>query len=298
MNRITGSYIGVVARCKAAALLQENVYPTSKYAEIGRAAHAYYELGIEQHDTFLEVPRFKRPEERTFSEVRHEWRYGWDFIDNKFVTIPKGDGERDYSAYPKERWVMASVDAAWVDGDTLVIEDLKTGAPVDPLCEQVVFIAHCAVMSSGHTGPVVLQTLNATRYGYKTNPKLAGTVELKREELTVGGLAVAFERMVACYVREAAAMADADEAAKQAAATPGKHCFNCRARAHCNAYRAKATPKGLEYLDKIIAWQEQNGEEQGERDESGGQDNHGPDTGGDAGSGTSERETPDSHEAQ
>lgn len=256
MNRLTGSYLSIVAKCRAAAVLRQLIEPTSKYAEIGNSAHLFYETGVEQHDTFLEVPKFQRPEERTWATVMHEWRFGWNFVTGEYVAVPKGNGGRDYADYPADQWVMASCDAAWIEGDTLYIEDLKTGAPQGPMCEQIVFIARCAQQAFKHEGPVVIQILNATRYGYKTDPKLAGQVMLKSETLTAGGLDVAFNRMVGCYVREAAVMADADEYEARVVATPGKHCFFCRSKAYCEPYRAKATPKSLMYLDKLRDAQE------------------------------------------
>jgi len=258
VNRLTGSYLSIVAKCRAAAVLRQLIEPTSKYAAIGTAAHDYYETGIEQHDTFLEVPRFQRPEERTWSEVMHEWRFGWNFVTGEFVAVPKGNGGRDYGEYPADQWVMASCDAAWIDDGVLVIEDLKTGAPQDPLCEQIVFIAHCAVNAFKHEGPVSIQLLNATRYGYKTDPKLAGVVCIKTETLAPGELETKFNEMVKAAVLEAmllggSLMSDED---RQAAATPGKHCFFCRSKAYCQPYRAKASPKSLMYLDKLREAQE------------------------------------------
>lgn len=285
LNRLTGSYLSIVAKCRAAAVLRQIIEPTSKYAAIGTAAHDYYETGIEQHDTFLEVPRFQRPEERTWSEVMHEWRFGWNFITGEFIAVPKGNGGRDYGDYPQDQWVMASCDAAWVEGDTLVIEDLKTGAPQDPLCEQIVFIAWCAVNAFKHTGPVSIQLLNATRYGYKTSPKLAGTVSIRKQTLTREELKEHFMEMVWAPVVESAKLAEQDIVAQLAAAQQGKHCFFCRSKAYCDRYREKAAPKGLEYLDKLKAAQEAARDEQSERNEGGGQGDNGPDTGGHDGSG-------------
>lgn len=258
MNRLTGSYLSIIAKCRAAAVLRQIIEPTSKYAIIGTAAHDYYETGIEQHDTFLEVPRFERPEERTTATVMHEWRFGWNFIAGEFIAVPKGNGGRDYGDYPADQWVMASCDAAWIDGGVLVIEDLKTGAPQDPLCEQIVFIAYCAANALKHEGPISIQLLNATRYGYKTNPKLAGVVCIKTETLAPDELEAKFNEMVKSAVLEAmvlggSLMSDED---RQAAATPGKHCFFCRSKAYCEPYRAKASPKSLMYLDKLRDAQE------------------------------------------
>lgn len=288
MNRLTGSYLSIVAKCRAAAVLRQLIEPSSKYAEIGNAAHEYYETGVEQHDTFLEVPKFQRPEERTWATVMHEWRFGWNFVTGEHIAVPKGNGGRDYADYPADRWVMASCDAAWIEGGTLYIEDLKTGAPQGPMCEQIVFIARCAQQALEHEGPVVIQILNATRYGYKTDPKLAGQVTLKSETLTAGELRGKFEYMVETAVYEAVDLTDSDEEAKQASAVPGKHCFFCRSKAYCNQYRAKASPKSLMYLDKLREAQEarQDGsKEQGDRDQGGGQSDNGLDTGGHDGSG-------------
>lgn len=262
MNRLTGSYLSIVAKCRAAAVLRQLIEPSSKYAEIGNAAHEYYETGVEQHDTFLEVPKFKRPEERTWATVMHEWRFGWNFVTGEYIAVPKGNGGRDYADYPADQWVMASCDAAWIEGDTLYIEDLKTGAPQGPVCEQIVFIAACASIAFNHSGPVVIQILNATRYGYKTDPELAGQVTLKSETLTADSLSDMFTDMVGQRVVAALDLAELGEDAKQAAATPGKHCFFCRSKAYCEPYRAKATPKSLMYLDKLREAQEARTNEQ------------------------------------
>lgn len=259
MNRLTGSYLSIVAKCRAAAVLRQLIEPSSKYAEIGNAAHEYYETGVEQHDTFLEVPKFQRPEGRTWATVMHEWRFGWNFVTGEYIAVPKGNGGRDYADYPADQWVMASCDAAWIEGETLYIEDLKTGAPQGPMCEQIVFIARCAQQAFKHEGPVVVQILNATRYGYKTDPKLAGQVTLKSETLTVGELAEKFREMISMYVLEAADLGNPNyhsDAERQDAATPGKHCFFCRSKAYCESYRAKASPKSLMYLDKLREAQE------------------------------------------
>lgn len=287
MNRLTGSYLSIVAKCRAAAVLRQLIEPSSKYADIGNAAHEYFETGVEQHDTFLEVPRFQRPEERTWATVMHEWRFGWNFVTGEYIAVPKGNGGRDYADYPADQWVMASCDAAWVEGETLYIEDLKTGAPQGPMCEQIIFIARCAQQAFKHEGPVVIQILNATRYGYKTDSKLAGKVELRAEPLTVGELRAKFDHMVERAVYEAVALEEADEVTRQAAAVTGKHCFFCRSKAYCEPYRAKATPKSLMYLDKLREAQEArtNEQEQGERHESSGQGDNGPDTGGHDGGG-------------
>lgn len=298
LNRLTGSYLSIVAKCRAAAVLRQIIEPTSKYAAIGTAAHDYYETGIEQHDTFLEVPRFQRPEERTWSEVMHEWRFGWNFITGEFIAVPKGNGGRDYGDYPADQWVMASCDAAWIDGGVLVIEDLKTGAPQDPLCEQIVFIAYCAANALKHEGPISIQLLNATRYGYKTNPKLAGAVSLRKQVMDRAELKTHFMSMIWGPVTDSVLLAEQDIVSQMDAASPGKHCFFCRSKAYCDKYREKAAPKGLEYLDKLKTAQEAARDEQSERDESCRQGNHGPDTTGHNGGGAGEREAPGVDEAQ
>lgn len=288
MNRLTGSYLSIVAKCRAAAVLRQLIEPSSKYAEIGNAAHEYFETGIEQHDTFLEVPRFQRPEERTWATVMHEWRFGWNFVTGKYIAVPKGNGGRDYADYPADQWVMASCDAAWIEGDTLYIEDLKTGAPQGPMCEQIVFIARCAQQAFKHEGPVVIQILNATRYGYKTDPKLAGQVTLRSDRLSASELSDKFESMVEEPVRNALAIENWGHDFQQDAAMPGKHCFFCRSKAYCYQYRAKASPKSLMYLDKLREAQEarQDGnKEQGDGNQSSGQGDNGPDTGGHDGGG-------------
>lgn len=256
LNRLTGSYLSIVAKCRAAAVLRQIIEPTSKYAAIGTAAHDYYETGIEQHDTFLEVPRFERPEERTTAKVMHEWRFGWNFITGEFVAVPKGNGGRDYADYPADQWVMASCDAAWIEGDRLYIEDLKTGAPQGPLCEQITFIAYCAHRALKHNGPVVVQILNATRYGYKTAPKSAGQVRLESVMLAATELEGMFKSMVLQPTMEAVQLAGQDLVTQLAAASPGKHCYFCRSKAYCDKYREKATPKNLEYMDKLRVAQE------------------------------------------
>lgn len=262
MNRLTGSYLSIVAKCRAAAVLRQLIEPSSKYAEIGNAAHSFYETGVEQHDTFLEVPRFQRPEERTWATVMHEWRFGWNFVTGEYIAVPKGNGGRDYADYPADQWVMASCDAAWIEGETLYIEDLKTGAPQGPMCEQIIFIARCAQQAFKHEGPVVIQILNATRYGYVGNAKrgkvseFAGAVDIKPETLTAGELRDKFESMIEGPVREAIDIDDWLEVGQQEAATPGKHCFFCRSKAYCEPYRSKATPKSLMYLDKLREAQE------------------------------------------
>lgn len=256
MNRLTGSYLSIVAKCRAAAVLRQLIEPSSKYAEIGNAAHEYYETGVEQHDTFLEVPRFQRPEERTWATVMHEWRFGWNFETDKFIAVPKGNGGRDYADYPQDKWVMASCDAAWVDGDVLYIEDLKTGAPQGPMCHQIIFIAMCAVMALKHRGVVAIQILNATRYGYKTNPKFAGQVTLESKTIDTAELSIHFDDMVRGVIHEAQELWHENEESVQMRAEPGKHCFFCRSKAYCEPYRAKATPKSLMYLDKLREAQE------------------------------------------
>lgn len=290
MNRLTGSYLSIVAKCRAAAVLRQLIEPGSKYAEIGNAAHEYYETGVEQHDTFLEVPKFQRPEERTWATVMHEWRFGWNFVTGEYIAVPKGNGGRDYVDYPADQWVMASCDAAWVDKSTLYIEDLKTGAPQGPVCEQIIFIAHCAANSFVGIKTVWMQILNATRYGYKTDPKVAGVVNIDRVIMTPGDLAVKFDAMVGTAVREAVALERESEEYKQAAAAQGKHCFFCRSKAYCYQYRAKATPKSLMYLDKLREAQEarQDGsKEQGDGNQGSGQSDNGSDTGGRDGGGAS-----------
>lgn len=288
MNRLTGSYLSIVAKCRAAAVLRQLIEPSSKYAEIGNAAHEYFETGVEQHDTFLEVPRFQRPEERTRATVMHEWRFGWNFVTGEYIAVPKGNGGRDYADYPADQWVMASCDAAWVEGETLYIEDLKTGAPQGPMCHQIIFIAMCAAVALKHKGLVTIQILNATRYGYKTIPKAAGQVTLESKAMDTAELSVHFDDMIRGVVHEAQELWHESEESVQMAATPGKHCFFCRSKAYCNQYRAKATPKSLMYLDKLREAQEArtNEQEQGERHEGSGQGDNGPDTGGHDGSGT------------
>lgn len=288
MNRLTGSYLSIVAKCRAAAVLRQLIEPSSKYAEIGNAAHEYYETGVEQHDTFLEVPRFQRPEERTWATVMHEWRFGWNFVTGEHIAVPKGNGGRDYADYPADQWVMASCDAAWIEGPALYIEDLKTGAPQGPVCEQIVFIARCAQQALKHEGPVVIQILNATRYGYKTDAKLAGQVSIESKRLSPADLQAKFDMMVGGQVLEAVALGNAGPEQKMEAAEPGKHCFFCRSKAYCEPYRAKATPKSLMYLDKLREAQEarqDGGKEQGDRNQGSSQSDNGPDTGGHDGSG-------------
>lgn len=283
MNRLTGSYLSIVAKCRAAAVLRQLIEPSSKYAEIGNAAHEYYETGVEQHDTFLEVPKFQRPEERTWATVMHEWRFGWNFVTDKYIAVPKGNGGRDYADYPADQWVMASCDAAWIEGETLYIEDLKTGSPQGPMCEQIIYIAMCAVMALKHKGLVTIQILNATRYGYKTIPKAAGQVTLESKTMDTAELSMWFDDMVRGVVNEAVELSHEDEAGGQMSATPGKHCFFCRSKAYCNQYRAKASPKSLMYLDKLREAQEarQDGsKEQGDGNQGSGQGDNGPDTGG------------------
>lgn len=287
VNRLTGSYLSIVAKCRAAAVLRQLIEPSSKYAEIGNAAHEYYETGVEQHDTFLEVPRFQRPEERTWATVMHEWRFGWNFVTGEYIAVPKGNGGRDYADYPADQWVMASCDAAWIEGETLYIEDLKTGAPQGPVCHQIIFIAMCAAMALKHKGLVTIQILNATRYGYKTIPKAAGQVTLESKTMDTAELSIHFDDMVRGAVHEAQELWHESEESVQMKATPGKHCFFCRSKAYCAPYRAKATPKSLMYLDKLREAQEArtNEQEQGERHEGSGQGDNGPDTGGHDGGG-------------
>lgn len=296
MNRITASKLSTLAVCPSVAWLRQLVEPTSKYAEIGNAAHEYLLTGIERHDTFLEVPRFDRPEQRTLAEVRHEWRFGWNFKNDSYVAVPMGATGRDYGDYPASEWVMGSADAMWVEGGVLYMEDLKTGAPQEPTCEQLVFLAYCAARAGMHTGDVSIQILNATRYGYKTRPADAGVVSLRARMLTMGELEVLFESMVKAPMLAALALEAGGEEAWQAAANPGRSCFFCSSKAYCPKFRAKATPKNLEYMDKLRAAQENN--EQSKRNESSGQGDNGTDTGGHDGGGAGEREAPGVHETQ
>lgn len=288
----------MLSDCKSIAWLRQLVEPTSKYAKIGTAAHSYLETGVEQHDTFLEVPRFQRPEERTWSEVKHEWRFGWNFIEDVFVALPKGAADRDYNGYPEDKWIMGSADATWVDDGVLFMEDLKTGAPQEPVCAQLVFLAYCAARAAGHVGGVSIQIMNATRFGYKTKPAEAGKVSLRSNLLSMEELEGLFASMVREPMREALALEAGGDTAWQAAANPGRSCFFCPSKAYCQKFRSKATPKGLEYLDKLKAAQEAVGNEQSERDESSSQGNHGPDTPGRERGGTGEREAPGIDEAK
>lgn len=287
VNRITASRLSALGKCRSIAWLRQLVEPTSKYAEIGNAAHAYLETGVEQHDTFLEVPRFQRPEERTWAEVKHEWRFGWNFRDDTYIAVPAGKTGRDYDDYPADAWVMGSADAVWEDDGVLYVEDLKTGAPQDAMCEQLIFLAHCAASATGHTGDVSIQILNATRYGYATDKKVAGKVSINAHRMDVATLRAHFEAMVRGPVLEAVGMEGAGEDAWQAAASNGKNCFFCPSKVYCLKFRAKATPKSLMYLDKLREAQEArtNEQEQGERHEGSGQGDNGPDTGGHDGSG-------------
>lgn len=262
MRLITASSLSRVAKCKASAVLRQLVEPSSKYAEIGTAAHRYYETGELNHDTFLEVPEFERPEQRTWSEVMHEWRFGWHIESGNAVALPKGEYDRDYRGYDDGSWVMSSCDGAWVDDGVLYVEDLKTGAPQDALCEQLVFIAECARRAFKHEGPVSIQILNATRYGYVgearsgKKSKHAGVVAPSVLALEPEELKAHFERMIEPNVHEARRLAACQEDVQQAAAVSGKHCGFCPSKAYCQVYRAKATPKNLEYLDKMRAAQE------------------------------------------
>lgn len=252
MNRITGSAISRIAKCGSSVWIPAIREPSSRYAEIGNSAHSFYETGIKDDNTFMEVPEFKRPEERGAVGVNHEWRFGWHIPTNAFVALPKGEGGRDYEAFNKDEWVMASADAVWMEYNRLVVEDLKTGAPVEPVCEQLIFIAYCAARAWGVEDDVVLQTLNAVRYGYKTAPKLAGTVTLNQAILTRSALDALWREKIEGPILAALQK----EAVSQQSATPGKHCFFCPSKANCENYRAKATPNNLAYLDKLKAGQD------------------------------------------
>jgi ribosomal protein L24E len=218
----------------------------------------------------------------------HEWRFGWNFVTGEYIAVPKGNGGRDYADYPADQWVMASCDAAWIEDDRLYIEDLKTGAPQGPMCEQIVFIARCAQQAFKHEGPVVIQILNATRYGYKTAPKSAGQVRLESIILTEFELDGMFKSMIKGPVMEAVQLADEGIVQQMDAADDGKHCFFCRSKAYCYKYRRKASPKSLMYLDKLREAQEarqDGGKEQGDGNQGSGQSDNGPDTGGHDGGG-------------
>lgn len=156
---------------------------------------------------------------------------------------------------------MGSVDAMWIADGVLYIEDLKTGAPVEPLCHQTVFLGKVASEFEKHTGPVSLGILNATRYGYVgegRNGKMskhAGIVANPTVVLSQAELEEHWRVMARDPVAIAVALAEAgDMAAVQAAAVVNKKCYqSCGGKPWCDKYRATAKDKGLETLNRMRA---------------------------------------------
>jgi len=310
MKRLTASALPVIAQCPAGPSLPQVPQRANEYGAIGNAAHEYYKTGKLEHDTFLEVPEFLRPEERTSAFVMHEWRFGWNFKTGEFIMLPEGLQPRDYGdklpsdcygKYPKEEWLMGSVDAAWQEEPWLDIEDLKTGAPKKALSHQTVFLGKVACEVKKHQGSIRLTMLNATRYGYvgeakskkgepKAFSKFAGKVIPDIAVLSRAELEAAWKEMVEEPVLRAVALAELnDHTAVQAAAVVNRDCYqSCGGRPWCDAYRATAKAQGLATLDKLRA-QVEGKDEQSERNESSGQGDNGPDTGGHDGGGTGER---------
>lgn len=187
--RLTGSGFARAEACTPSTFLPGVDEPVSQHAKAGSAVHRYLclvaEVGAESALELIEEEYRDLCAVLDLEALPHsspeawavEVAYAWDYIQDTARELYRGSGARDYGDLaPSE--VPGTADLVGLDGDTVIVLDLKTGwKPLGPPAEsmQLGFYAVAAARALGATkalvGFVRLRD-GAPRYEYATLDEL------------------------------------------------------------------------------------------------------------------------------
>lgn len=255
--RLTGSGFTRAEMCPPSTFLPGVEEESSEYAKLGSAVHRYLQLVAEVGATaaleLIDVDFRDVCAAIDLAEMPHshpenwavEVAFAWDWLAGAGRELYRGSGARVYGALePTE--VAGTADLVGIDGDAVVVLDLKTGwtplgAPEESL--QLAFYAVAAALAFGKSEAVV---------GFVR--LVDGEPRFDCARLDEFALAEASLRLAAIVEQAMAAESAYDERAALELVA-GEHCKYCRAFLRCPAKSTllrELTVTSLEGPDAVL----------------------------------------------